>query len=271
MIIHVYSSDSEESGLTSENNTDEENYLLSKLQTLYNNREYILSLKADHPLVDKTNKTIQEIEARLNDLYENRFPKTELESITDPISLQKERFRRRERRANRAQWKEQINPNQMARSHERREDYRQDEIDRQNKAKRQREMELERQKQFENWKTDITDSYLTGIQKGIPSPPNMTRAQQIEADEMLARAIHKQEKATVALADKKTKSQAEEIQKQTDLRQAINNMERTRMARQEVKENLDKMQVSKDRETRARLEQERLLKVIEDKRKFRDN
>ena len=34
----------------------------------------------------------------------------------------------------------------MARNHERREDYRQDEIDRQNKTKRQREMELERQK-----------------------------------------------------------------------------------------------------------------------------
>ena len=203
----VYSSGSEESGLTSENNIDEENYLLSKLQTLYNNREYVLSLKADHPLVDKTNKTIQEIETRLNDLYENRFPKNELESITDPISLQKERFRRRERRAKRAQWEEQINPNQMARNHECREDYRQDEIDRQNKTKRQREMELERQKQFENWKIDITDSYLTGIQKGIPVPPNnMTRAKQIEADEMLARAIHKQEKATVALADKKTKS-----------------------------------------------------------------
>ena len=41
----------------------------------------------------------------------------------------------------------------------------------------------------------------------------MTRAQEIEADEMLARAIYEQEKATVALADKKTKSQAEEIQK----------------------------------------------------------
>ena len=265
----VYASGSEESGLTSENNIDEENYLLSKLQTLYNNREYVLSLKADHPLVNKTNKTIQEIEARLNDLYENRFPKNELESITDPISLQKERFRRRERRAKRAQWEEQINPNQTARNHESREDYRQDEIDRQNKAKRQREMELERQKQFENWKTDITDSYLTGIQKGIPPPPNnMTRAQQIEADEMLARAIYEQEKATVALADKKTKSQAEEIQKQTDLRQAINNMERARMARQEVRENLDKMQVSEDRETRARLEQERLLKVIEDRENF---
>ena len=89
-----------------------------------------MSLKADHPLVDKTNKTIQEIETRLNDLYENRFPKNELESITDPISLQKERFRRRERRAKRAQWEEQINPNQMARNHECREDYRQDEIDR---------------------------------------------------------------------------------------------------------------------------------------------
>ena len=73
-----------------------------------------------------------------------------MESITDPISLQKERFRRRERRAKRAQWEEQINPNQTARNHEHREDYRQDEIDRQNKAKRQREMELERQKQFEN-------------------------------------------------------------------------------------------------------------------------
>ena len=60
----------------------------------------------------------------------------------------------------------------------------------------------------------------------------MTRAQQIEADEMLARAIYEQEKATVALADKKTKGQAEEIQKQTDLRQAIDNMERPRMARQ---------------------------------------
>ena len=79
----------------------------------------------------------------------------------------------------------------------------------------------------------------------------------------------KQEKATVALADKKTKSQAEEIQKQTDLRQAINNTERARMARQEVRENLDKMQVSKDRETRARLEQERLLKVIEDRENFK--
>ena len=85
----VYASGSEESGQTSENNIDEENYLLSKLQTLYNNREYVLSVKADHPLVNKTNKTIQEIEARLNDLYENRFPKNELESITDPISLQK--------------------------------------------------------------------------------------------------------------------------------------------------------------------------------------
>ena len=63
----------------------------------------------------------------------------------------------------------------------------------------------------------------------------MTRAQQIEADEMLARAIYEQEKATVALADKKTKSQAEEIQKQTDLRQSINNTERARMARQEGK------------------------------------
>ena len=154
----------------------------------------------------------------------------------------------------------------MARNHEHREDYRQDEIDRQNKAKRQREMELERQKQFKNWKTDVTDSYLTGIQKGIPPPPNnMTRAQQIEADEMLARAIYEKEKATVALADKKTKSQAEDIQKQTDLRQAINNMERARMARQDIRENLDKMQVSKGRETRARLEQERLLKVIEDR------
>ena len=40
------------------------------------------------------------------------------------------------------------------------------------------------------------------------------------------------------------------------------------MARQEVKENLDKMQVSEDRETRARLEQERLLKVIEDRENF---
>ena len=270
----VYSLGSEESHLTSENNIDEENYLLSKLQTLYNSREYVLSLKADHPLVNKTNKTIQEIEARLNDLYENRFPKNELESITDPIGLQKERFRRRERRAKRAQWEEQINPNQMARNHECREDYRQDEIDRakqqsKTKQKRQREMELERQKQFENWKTDVTDSYLTGIQKGIPPPPNnMTRAQQIEADEMLARAIYEQEKATVALADKKTKSQAEEIQKQTDLRQAIDNMERARMARQEVRENLDNMQVSKDRETRARLEQERLLKVIEDRENF---
>ena len=142
----AYASGSEESGPTSENNIDEENYLLSKLQTLYNNREYVFSLKADHLLVNKTNKTIQEIEARLNDLYENRFPKNELESITDPISLQKERFRRREKRAKRAQWEEQINPNQMARNHECREDYRQDEIDRQNKAKRQREMELERQK-----------------------------------------------------------------------------------------------------------------------------
>ena len=110
---------------------------------------------------------------------------------------------------------------------------------------------------------------MTGIQKGIPPPPNnMTGAQQIEVDEMLARAIHKQEKATVALADKKTKSQAEEIWKQTDLRQAINDMERVRMARQEVKENLDKIQVSEDRETRARLEQERLLKVIEDRENF---
>ena len=45
-------------------------------------------------------------------------------------------------------------------------------------------------------------------------------------------------------------------------------MERARMARQEVKENLDKMQVSKDREARARLEQERLLKVIEDRENF---
>ena len=98
---------SEESGVASENNIDEEKLPVSKLQTLYNNREYVLSLKADHPLVDKTNKTIQEIEARLNDLYENRFPKNELESITDPISLQKERFRRRERRAKRAQWEEQ--------------------------------------------------------------------------------------------------------------------------------------------------------------------
>ena len=93
----VYALGSEESGLTSENNTDEENYLLSELQTLYNNRQYVFSLKADHPLVNKTNKTIQEIEARLNDLYENRFLKNELESITDPISFQKERFRRRER------------------------------------------------------------------------------------------------------------------------------------------------------------------------------
>ena len=98
----AYASGSEESGLTSENNIDEENYLLSKLQTLYNNREYVLSLKADHPLVNKTNKTIQEIEARLNDLYENRFPKNELESITDPVSLQKERLKRGERRAKRA-------------------------------------------------------------------------------------------------------------------------------------------------------------------------
>ena len=45
-------------------------------------------------------------------------------------------------------------------------------------------------------------------------------------------------------------------------------MERARMARQEVKGNLDKIQISKDRETRARLEQERLLKVIEDRENF---
>ena len=131
----VYALGSEESGLTSKNNIEEENYLLNKLQTLYNKREYVLSLKADHPLINKTHKTIQEIKPRLNDLYEDRFPKNELESITDPIGLQKERFRRRERRAKRAQGEEQINPNQMARNHEHREDYRQDEIDRQNKAK----------------------------------------------------------------------------------------------------------------------------------------
>ena len=69
VIIHLFM----HQVLTFENNVDEENYLLSKLQTWYNNREYVLSLKADHPLVNKTNKAIQEIEAGLNGLYENRF------------------------------------------------------------------------------------------------------------------------------------------------------------------------------------------------------
>ena len=150
----------------------------------------------------------------------------------DPISLQKVRVKRKEGRTKRAQWEEQINPDQTIRNHERREDHRQYTIDRQNKAKRQREIEIERQRQFEEWKTNILDSYYTGIQTGIPQPPNnMTKPQQIEADEMLARALYEQEKATVALADKKTNNYTEELKKQRDLRQAIDNTERTRIAK----------------------------------------
>ena len=99
-----------------------------KLQNLYNNKEYVVSLKPDHPLVIKADRAIQEIEDRLNDIYENRTVKPISGSITDPISIQKQRFRRRERRARIAQWEEQVDPNQTTRNPERGNDCREDDI-----------------------------------------------------------------------------------------------------------------------------------------------
>ena len=230
----VYQSGLDDSGSVSGSAQDEENFLLSKLQNLYNNKEYVVSLKPDHPLVIKADRAIQEIEDRLNDIYENRTVKPISGSITDPISIQKQRFRRRDRRAKIAQWEEQVDPNQTTRNHERRNDYREDDINEQQEAKRQRELELGKQKQFENWKVKMTNGYFTEIRKGVPPPPNnMTRAQQIEADAMLARAINEQEKAKATQADKEASSQIKE-----------------------------------ERECRARQEQERLLRVIKDRENF---
>ena len=115
----VYQSGTDDSSSISGSTQDEENFLLGKLQNLYNNKEYVVSLKPDHPLVIKADRAIQEIEDRLNDIYENRTVKPISGSITDPISIQKQRFRRRERRARIAQWEEQVDPNQTTRNPER--------------------------------------------------------------------------------------------------------------------------------------------------------
>ena len=230
----VYQSGSDDSGSISGSAQDEENLLLGKLQNLYNNKEYVVSLKPDHPLVIKADRAIQEIEDRLNDIYENKTVKPISGSITDPISIQKQRFRRRERRAKIAQWEEQVDPNQTTRNPERRNDCREDDINEQQGAKRQRELEIEKLKQFENWKTKVTNGDPTDIRKGAHPPSNnMTMAQQIEADAMLARAIDEQEKARVTQADKEASSQIRE-----------------------------------ERERRTRQEQERLLRVIKDRENF---
>ena len=96
----------------------------------------------------------------------------------------------------------------------------------------------------------------------------MTIAQQIEADEMLARAINEQQKATVALADKQTTNQNDELHKQNAIKKAINNIERTRVARENVRLNLERHREEEEKANKAKQERERLLKVIDDKAKM---